>query len=115
MITTAELHRLAEQEQLRFDQIEKDYVILWLLEGMGEHLSGVGEPRRLEYFPCVGSVDSGTSPTHTTCTLQPGYDPFLPVVIEVDNLQNILDFNRQSKDLLYRLFEIEDNKKNVAS
>ena len=34
MITTAELHRLAEQEQLRFDQIEKDYVILWLLAGL---------------------------------------------------------------------------------
>jgi len=34
VITTAELHRLAEQEQLRFDQIEKDYVILWLLAGL---------------------------------------------------------------------------------
>ena len=34
MITTAELHRLAEQEGLRFDQIEKDYVILWLLSGL---------------------------------------------------------------------------------
>ena len=34
MITTAELHRVAEQEGLRFDQIEKDYVILWLLSGL---------------------------------------------------------------------------------
>lgn len=78
MIATAELHRLAEQEQLRFDQIEKDYVILWLLEGMGEHLSETGELRRLEYSSRVGSVDSGTSPAHTRRTLQPGYDSFLP-------------------------------------
>ena len=34
MITTAELHRLSEEEELRFDQIEKDYVILWLLSGL---------------------------------------------------------------------------------
>jgi predicted nucleotidyltransferase component of viral defense system len=34
MITTAELHRLSEEEGLRFDQIEKDYVILWLLSGL---------------------------------------------------------------------------------
>jgi len=31
MITTAELHRVAEQDGLRFDQVEKDHVILWLL------------------------------------------------------------------------------------
>ena len=34
MITTAELHRAAELEGLRFDQIEKDYIILWLLSGL---------------------------------------------------------------------------------
>ncbi|RJQ50179.1 MAG: nucleotidyl transferase AbiEii/AbiGii toxin family protein [Nitrospiraceae bacterium] len=34
MITTAELHRLSEEEGLRFDQTEKDYVILWLLSGL---------------------------------------------------------------------------------
>lgn len=34
MITTAELHRAAEEEGLRFDQTEKDYVILWLLSGL---------------------------------------------------------------------------------
>ncbi|MCX5817245.1 MAG: nucleotidyl transferase AbiEii/AbiGii toxin family protein [Proteobacteria bacterium] len=34
MITTTELHRVAEQEELRFDQVEKDYVILWLLSGL---------------------------------------------------------------------------------
>ena len=34
MITTAELHRVAENEGLRFDQAEKDYVILWLLSGL---------------------------------------------------------------------------------
>ncbi len=34
MITTAELHRVAEEEGLRFDQTEKDYVILWLLSGL---------------------------------------------------------------------------------
>ncbi len=34
MITTAELHRVAEGEGLRFDQAEKDYVILWLLSGL---------------------------------------------------------------------------------
>ncbi len=31
MITAAELHRVAEKEGLRFDQVEKDHVILWLL------------------------------------------------------------------------------------
>lgn len=39
MITTAELHRVAEKEGLRFDQAEKDYVILWLLSGLAN--SGV--------------------------------------------------------------------------
>jgi len=34
VITTAELHRVAEREGLRFDQAEKDYVILWLLSGL---------------------------------------------------------------------------------
>jgi hypothetical protein len=34
MITTAELHSLSEEEGLRFDQTEKDYVILWLLSGL---------------------------------------------------------------------------------
>lgn len=34
MISTAELHRIAEEEGLRFDQAEKDYVILWLLSGL---------------------------------------------------------------------------------
>ncbi|MBM4146979.1 MAG: nucleotidyl transferase AbiEii/AbiGii toxin family protein [Nitrospira sp.] len=34
MITTAELHRIAEKEGLRFDQIEKDYIILWILSGL---------------------------------------------------------------------------------
>jgi len=34
MITTAQLHRVAEKDGLRFDQAEKDYVILWLLSGL---------------------------------------------------------------------------------
>ena len=34
MITTAELHRVVEKEGLRFDQAEKDYVILWVLKGL---------------------------------------------------------------------------------
>ena len=34
MITSAELHRIAEAEGLRFDQAEKDYVILWVLWGL---------------------------------------------------------------------------------
>jgi predicted nucleotidyltransferase component of viral defense system len=34
MITTAELHRISSAEGLRFDQTEKDYVILWLLYGL---------------------------------------------------------------------------------
>ncbi len=36
MITTAELHRIASAEGLRFDQTEKDYVILWLLYGLSQ-------------------------------------------------------------------------------
>jgi predicted nucleotidyltransferase component of viral defense system len=34
MITAVELHRIAKQEGLRFDQIEKDYVIQWVLFGL---------------------------------------------------------------------------------
>jgi hypothetical protein len=34
MITTAELHRAAEAEGLRFDQVGKDYVILCVLRGL---------------------------------------------------------------------------------
>jgi predicted nucleotidyltransferase component of viral defense system len=34
MITTAELHRIAEKDGLRFDQAEKDYIILWVLWGL---------------------------------------------------------------------------------
>lgn len=34
MITSAELHRTAEDEELRFDQVEKDYVLLWVLRGL---------------------------------------------------------------------------------
>jgi uncharacterized protein len=41
MITIAELHHAAEKEGLRFDQIEKDYIILWLLSGLVN--SGAGE------------------------------------------------------------------------
>ncbi len=41
VITTVELHRVAEKERLRFDQVEKDYVILWLLSGLAH--SGVKE------------------------------------------------------------------------
>lgn len=36
MITTAELHRAAEAQSLRFDQVEKDYVILWILLGLSQ-------------------------------------------------------------------------------
>ena len=34
MISTAELHQFAGKEGLRFDQAEKDYIILWLLYGL---------------------------------------------------------------------------------
>lgn len=34
MITSVELHRVAEADGLRFDQAEKDYVILWVLRGL---------------------------------------------------------------------------------
>lgn len=36
MITTAELHRVAAEEGLRFDQVEKDYAILWILAGLSQ-------------------------------------------------------------------------------
>ena len=34
MITKAKLHRMASAEGIRFDQAEKDYVILWILYGL---------------------------------------------------------------------------------
>jgi predicted nucleotidyltransferase component of viral defense system len=36
VITTSELHRFAADESLRFDQVEKDYVILWILAGLSQ-------------------------------------------------------------------------------
>ena len=39
MITTAELHRAAAAEGLRFDQVERDYVILWILQGLSQSAS----------------------------------------------------------------------------
>lgn len=38
MITTAELHRAAAREGLRFDQTEKDYIILLILSALSETL-----------------------------------------------------------------------------
>ena len=40
MITTAELHQAAASEGLRFDQVEKDYVIVWLLRALSRRQSG---------------------------------------------------------------------------
>jgi len=34
LISTAELHREAATQRLRFDQIEKDYVVLWVLRAL---------------------------------------------------------------------------------
>lgn len=36
MITTSEIHRLAASEGIRFDQTEKDYIILWILYGLSQ-------------------------------------------------------------------------------
>lgn len=36
MIKASELHRIAALEGIRFDQIEKDYVILWVLYGLSQ-------------------------------------------------------------------------------
>lgn len=40
MISKAELHRWAQNEGLRFDQIERDYAILWILAGLSKNLAG---------------------------------------------------------------------------
>jgi len=40
MITTAELHRCATRDSLRFDQAEKDYVILLLLSALSARADG---------------------------------------------------------------------------
>ncbi len=42
MITTAELHRVTAEEGLRFDQVEKDYIILWILAGLS-HLQSLAK------------------------------------------------------------------------
>jgi predicted nucleotidyltransferase component of viral defense system len=43
MITKAELHRAASIEGIRFDQVEKDYVILWILYALSQkHFSPKG-------------------------------------------------------------------------
>jgi len=50
MITTAQLHRVAEKGGLRFDQAEKDYVILWLLSGLAH--SGAKEHGAIDWGRC---------------------------------------------------------------
>jgi predicted nucleotidyltransferase component of viral defense system len=42
MIRALELHRAAAEEGLRFDQAEKDYVILWLLYGLSHQALSTG-------------------------------------------------------------------------
>jgi predicted nucleotidyltransferase component of viral defense system len=42
VITTAELHRVTAEEGLRFDQVEKDYIILWILAGLS-HLQSLAK------------------------------------------------------------------------
>lgn len=42
MITTAELHRQAAAQGLRFEQVEKDYMILLLLSALGRRLKESG-------------------------------------------------------------------------
>ena len=39
MITKEELHQWATEEGLRFDQVERDYVILWVLAGVSRSLT----------------------------------------------------------------------------
>jgi len=54
VITSAELHQTAEDEGLRFDQVEKDYVLLWVLRGLS-----------LQNLPAKGWVfKGGTSLRH---------------------------------------------------
>jgi len=40
VITTSELHSKAAAEGIRFDQVEKDYVILWILNGLSNQEFG---------------------------------------------------------------------------
>ena len=54
MITTAELHQAAASEELRFDQAEKDYVILWLLYALS----------RPEFIPAGWVFKGGTCLRH---------------------------------------------------
>jgi len=60
MITSAELHRSAAAEGLRFDQTEKDYVILWMLQGLS----------RPEFLPTGWVFKGGTCLRHC---YYPGY------------------------------------------
>ena len=43
MISTSALHRIAEREGLRFDQVEKDYVILCLLSALSKAIGPSAE------------------------------------------------------------------------
>jgi predicted nucleotidyltransferase component of viral defense system len=43
VISTSALHRAAKREGLRFDQVEKDYVILCLLSGISKELGPSAE------------------------------------------------------------------------
>lgn len=60
MITKAELHRVALAEGIRFDQVEKDYVILWILYGLSQQ----------DFFPNGWFFKGGTCLRHC---YYPGY------------------------------------------
>jgi hypothetical protein len=47
MITTAELHRSAARQGLRFDQVEKDYIVLQVLSALSE-IPGLKHPSKEE-------------------------------------------------------------------
>jgi len=60
VIKTSELHRIAALEGIRFDQIEKDYVILWVLYGLSQ----------LDFVPKGWGFKGGTCLRHC---YYPGY------------------------------------------
>ena len=90
MITTAELHRTAAREGLRFDQVEKDYIILLILSALSQTLS-----RQDQWF-----FKGGTCLRHC---FYPGYRFSEDIDFSCTRTRNDV---RQARDILMRAVAI---------
>ena len=95
MITTAELHTKAEREGLRFDQVEKDYVILHVLSALATTLGDAskwtfkgGTCLRHCYYPGYRfseDIDFSCEPTNDTVEVVRGFAERISQLVESES------------------------------